>query len=176
MCSFGPIQFLNNFWRWSSFCESIGLDCRMRRWGFTSWSFPKMDVKKSFNPNQKDIRVRNSGTLIWVLRQSFFQANFSTIYLALHLSNVLPMHEAGAYHCQSAGLHFLAALQGSQQEFSKIWLLSIWLALAWGRLVGFQLLLSHSALKSGLGGRGFGEQWSWVGKSGRDLMGERRRM
>jgi len=65
-----------------------------------------------------------------VLRESFFQENFSTVYLALHLSNVLSMHEAGAGHCQSAGLHFLAAVQGSQQEFSKIRLLSVQLALA----------------------------------------------
>lgn len=174
MCSFAPIQFLNNFWCWSSFYEFIGLDCGMRRWGFTSWSFLKMEVfwyKPKGHTSSEFCRINLSVKRILFSRKFFYN---------IRLSSALSTHETGASHSQSTGLQFLAAVRGSQQEFRKIWLRSIQLALAWGRLVGFrcrlQLLLSHSALNCGLGGRGFGAQWSWAGKSGRDLMRERRRM
>lgn len=143
------------------------------QWGFTLWSFPKMEIKVVylfvclFYTNQKDTWVLNSTILIWVIRESFLQGNLSAIYLALHLSNVLSMHEAGASHCQSASLHFLSAVQGSQQEFSKIWLLSIQPALVWGRLGGFQCgcsscyLTQH--LKVGWEGKGLESKDQEVG-------------
>lgn len=74
--------------------------------------------------NQKDIQVLCSALMLSVKENPFSEETFLQYrYIALKFEQSI--HEAGASHCQSAGLHFPTAVQGSQHEFSKIWLLSI---------------------------------------------------
>lgn len=84
---------------------------------------PKWKLKV-LNTNQKDTQVLNSAILQSVKENPFSKETFPQYgYIVLKFEQ--SMHEAGASHCQSASLHFPPAVQGSQQEFSKIWLFSI---------------------------------------------------
>lgn len=79
---------------------------------------PKWKLKV-LNTNQKDAQVLNSAILQSVEENPFSKETFLQ-YRYLVLKFEQPMHEAGTSHCQSAGLHFPPAVQGSHQEFSKI--------------------------------------------------------
>lgn len=85
---------------------------------------PKLKLKV-LNTDQKRNTSSQLCNITKCVKENPFSKETFLQYRYIALKFEQSMHEAGASHCQSAGLYFPAAVQGSQQEFSKIWLLSI---------------------------------------------------